>query len=192
MLAVRTARRRVAELCRKAWLIEQPGCLIDELIKVMEDEYLIADGEEVGHGGTELGEHRGARSRSLEEPSINAFYLCWVHGIEHADGRPEGPSFILPKDAAARVQGTQWRIAEPAWEAAPIQLQRDALGAEPFKQSHPTRVHGGRDGEVRISARRDQRPMPPRVACLRQVIDGEVKECPEALHYMWLFEEDPS
>jgi hypothetical protein len=88
------------------------------------------------------------------------------------------------------VHGSRRAIAEPARKTAAIQLQWNSLGNKPFEQPHPARVHGGGDGEVRVCTRRDKRPVPPRIACLRQVIYWQVEERPQMIDDVRFLEED--
>ena len=118
MVTVGTPRCGIAQPGGEARLVEQACRLVHKVVEIVKDEYLIVDCEEVGHGRTELSEHRGTRARSLEEPPIYPSNLGRIHGIEHANRRPERSRLILAEDAAIGMHGPYRRIAKPARESA--------------------------------------------------------------------------
>src|SRR5260370_29681371 len=75
VVAVGALRSGVAEPFGQAALAEQPGRLLEEVIEIMKNQYLFSDREQLGNGGAELGEHRGAAACRLEQACVDSAHL---------------------------------------------------------------------------------------------------------------------
>ena len=79
MVTVGMPRCGIAQPGGEARLVEQACRLVHKVVEIVKDEYLIVDCEEVGHGRTELSEHRGPEPAAWKSlpftPAISAGYM---------------------------------------------------------------------------------------------------------------------
>src|ERR1700730_6341106 len=68
-------RGGVAELRTQPAFMQQPPGLFDKLVEIAVRQYLVADGEEIGHRRPEFGKHRGTAAGRLEQAQVDPRYL---------------------------------------------------------------------------------------------------------------------